>query len=126
MPDWIKRADGLFVGQAANFSRIIRSDPEAYGTTALVADELAERQAAFAEAWRVTWQVTGNSSSAVHEKNRLRKELASLMRSLRGTIDAMSSVSEIQKYLLGMGTPAAAVTAQLAAVTDLVVCVSDF
>jgi hypothetical protein len=105
MPDWIERPDDKLISQSKVFSAYIIADPSAYGTTPLVAADLADRQAAFAAAYLVTTKPTGNSAHARIVKNDARARLVELMRVLARTIRVLPTTDGATFATLAMPVP---------------------
>jgi hypothetical protein len=102
MPDFVPSRDPALLAFGADYSAQITAAPTSLGLTAAIATELASRQAAFAAALAASTNPATRGGSTVQAKNTAKASLVAYIRQTARTIQGTPTVTDQQKYDLGL------------------------
>ena len=102
MPDFVPRRDSELVTWTGQFSRALAADPDAYGVSSEGAAEVADRQAAFAEAYETAEAPSRRTPIALTLKDAARADLLAAVRQAANRARSWPTATDGQLVALGL------------------------
>jgi hypothetical protein len=100
--DFIPASDAGLLAFGANFSTIVTADPVVLGLSAPIATTLAAKQVAYASAYTAAVDPGTRGGATVLAKDLCRRDLVAYIRLLARTIQGTLTVTDEQRYALGL------------------------
>src|SRR3954471_21610221 len=100
--DFIPRSDQDLEAWATNFSSLITAGPTAYGLTAAIATTLAGKVAVYSAALAAATNPATRGGATVLAKRTARGDLVAYCRQLARAIQGNLTVTDAQRYALGL------------------------
>jgi hypothetical protein len=100
--DYLPRTDAALLAYSANYSTLMTAAPTTYGCTAAMATQLATLQSAYAAALEAATNPATRGGSTIFAKDQARRDLVAYIRQLTRTVQGTATVTDQQKYDLGV------------------------